>query len=53
MNDAIQADRPRRDQSGMDRIIEKTWWQKHRKHLAWAGVALFNGEVLTENLKRL
>jgi HlyD family secretion protein len=40
MNDEIQADRPRRDQSGMDRIIEKTWWQKHRKHLVWAGIAL-------------
>ena len=29
-----------RDQSGMDRIIEKTWWQEHRKHLTWAGVAV-------------
>jgi len=25
-----------RSQSGMDRVIEKTWWQKHRKQLTWA-----------------
>jgi HlyD family secretion protein len=28
------------DQSGMDRVIEKTWWQKHRNHLTWAAVAV-------------
>jgi HlyD family secretion protein len=29
-----------RDQSGMDRVIEKSSWQKYRKPLTWGGVAL-------------
>jgi HlyD family secretion protein len=29
-----------RRQSGMDRVIEKSAWQKHRSKLAWGGLAL-------------
>jgi len=29
-----------RDQSGMDRIVEKSTWQKYRKPLTWGAIAL-------------
>lgn len=29
-----------REQSGMDRVIEKTTWQKYRKTVTWSGVVL-------------
>jgi len=31
---------PVRDQSGMDRVVEKTTWQKYRKPVTWGVVAL-------------
>jgi len=31
---------PSRDQSGMDRVVEKTTWQKYRKPVTWGGFAL-------------
>jgi len=40
MNKPVNNGSQGRDQSGMDRIIEKTWWQEHRKHLTWAAVAV-------------
>ena len=30
----------KRDQSGMDRVVEKTPWQKYRKQVTWGGTAL-------------
>ena len=35
----VTADRPRR-QSGMDRVVEKTRWQKVRKPVSWGGVTI-------------
>jgi len=29
-----------RDQSGMDRVVEKTTWQKYRKPVTWGVIAL-------------
>ena len=40
MNQQNQNSNSRR-QSGMDRAIEKTPWQKYRKSLAWVGGAVF------------
>ena len=40
MNKHQDKGRQDRSQSGMDRIIEKTWWQKHRRHLTWAAMAV-------------
>jgi HlyD family secretion protein len=31
---------PSRDQSGMDRVVEKTTWQKYRKPVTWGVIAL-------------
>lgn len=39
MNQQNRSQDPR-NQSGMDRVVEKTPWQKYRKPVSWGGVAL-------------
>jgi len=38
--DPATESRTRRSQSGMDRVVEKTPWQKHRKKISWGAAAL-------------
>jgi len=45
MNQVIQNPSPRR-QAGMDRVIEKTTWQKYRKPATWGLAVLFAAMVL-------
>lgn len=40
MNKSADNPRQRRDQSGMDRVIEKTTWQTYRKQVTWAAIGL-------------
>ena len=40
MNKLRESGQQDRSQSGMDRVIEKTWWQQNRKLVTWAAVVV-------------
>lgn len=40
MNKIRESGQQDRSQSGMDRVIEKTWWQQNRKLVTWAAVVV-------------